>query len=495
MTDKATTNNESKLPMVSSRMPTKANLNAQSEIVLEKHFKHKVPAINDFDAVFSNVTKNNVSHIKYYQYEYMVNTREPIKVSEKIHFQLLNIEYKADNISFISIRLYTDNGNIDDIHEYIKQSRKDYEADKNNKLGRDIYYFDHETNIKDAHSDSYVVFSKKHYHTDKTFKNVFFRDKDVLEKRVVHFLNNRQWYKDRGIPYTLGFMFHGGPGTGKTSTIKAIANVSKRHVFNIRLSDISTNTQLKNLFQNEYVQILDPINGTMNKFIVPVSKRLYVIEDIDCMTDLVKRRDLLNEGDSVNTRGGTNPADKIKDIKTKLRSLSMNGGDSYIEQIELEEELEALKDKLNGNITSDAITLDSLLNILDGTFEIPNRMFCITTNDPDIIDPALIRPGRVDMIVEFTNASRNMICDMFVNFYGTEFSIAKFQKIKEAKVSPAKIHQILFKHFDHPDGAILEIEVLSNKRLPRKAGFKRKLQPQIQASSPMVEHNKKNITE
>ena len=62
-------------------------------------------------------------------------------------------------------------------------------------------------------------------------------------------------------------------------------------------------------------------------------------------------------------------------------------------------------------------------------------------------------------------------------------------------MSPAKIHQILFKHFDHPDGAILEIEVLSNKRLPRKAGFKRKLQPQIQASSPMVEHNKKNITE
>ena len=39
-------------------------------------------------------------------------------------------------------------------------------------------------------------------------------------------------------------MFHGEPGCGKTSTIKAIANVGKRHIINIHLSEIKSKEQL-----------------------------------------------------------------------------------------------------------------------------------------------------------------------------------------------------------------------------------------------------------
>ena len=58
----------------------------------------------------------------------------------------------------------------------------------------------------------------------------------MLLKRLEYFENNKQEYARIGTPYTLGFMFYGEPGCGKTSTIKAIANQTQRHIIDINLS-------------------------------------------------------------------------------------------------------------------------------------------------------------------------------------------------------------------------------------------------------------------
>ena len=79
--------------------------------------------------------------------------------------------------------------------------------------------------------------------------------------------------------------------THNTSTIKAIANVTGRHVINVRLSEVKTNTQLKNLFHNPVLQVQNPETLTIEKFTVPIHQRLYVIEDVDCMGDLIKKRE------------------------------------------------------------------------------------------------------------------------------------------------------------------------------------------------------------
>ena len=113
---------------------------------------------------------------------------------------------------------------------------------------------------------------------------------------------------------------------------------------------------------------------------------------------------------------------------------------------------------------TDKITLDSLLNILDGTLEIPNRMLVLSTNHAEVIDDALIRPGRIDMIIDFKYANKTIVKEMFEGFYSRTFETDKFAKIIDYKVSPAFINQYMFKNMTNPDKAIEEIKELSLKK-------------------------------
>lgn len=438
-----------------------------AEVLLEKYYNIQPPEINDFDAVFSSVTRSNVSHIRYTGFEYVVNTKDPIKVTDLVYFQLTDIKFHTgdskNQILSIHFTLYTDDGTIADIKNYIKACRKEYICEKNNKLGNEIYFFDHMCDPLSTKVSDHITFSKKSYHTDKTFENLFYNDKKTLEKRVNHFLNNPGWYKKRGIPYTFGVMLWGPPGTGKTSTIKAITNISGRHIVNVRISNIKTNTQLKNLFQSDYMQIHDSVTNQTERYNIPISKRHYIIEDLDLVSDLIKRRDMYEKGDGVKSHGGMNPVDRLKELKLEEKKLMNSDNNDYMQRAMIEEEMEALKEKLQVE-NVDAITLDSLLNILDGTYEIPGRMLSITTNDPNVIDPALIRPGRIDMIIHCGDSTKVHIKEMFENFYEQEFNPSLFEKILDSKISPAKVIQTMFNNFDNPNKAIDDIIIESRKR-------------------------------
>jgi chaperone BCS1 len=46
---------------------------------------------------------------------------------------------------------------------------------------------------------------------------------------------------------------------------------------------------------------------------------------------------------------------------------------------------------------TDKLDLSGLLNVLDGVVDCPNRILIMTSNHPEKLDPALIRPGRVNL--------------------------------------------------------------------------------------------------
>jgi replication-associated recombination protein RarA len=48
----------------------------------------------------------------------------------------------------------------------------------------------------------------------------------------------------------MGFLLYGEPGCGKTSTIKAIANHTQRHIVAVPLNKIKTGKELLNVFYN-----------------------------------------------------------------------------------------------------------------------------------------------------------------------------------------------------------------------------------------------------
>jgi chaperone BCS1 len=64
------------------------------------------------------------------------------------------------------------------------------------------------------------------------------------------------------------------------------------------------------------------------------------------------------------------------------------------------------------------VTFSGLLNALDGVAAGEERIAFLTTNHIDRLDPALIRPGRVDMMLRIGEATRYQAAQMWDRFYG-----------------------------------------------------------------------------
>ncbi|KAI1641225.1 BCS1 N terminal-domain-containing protein [Biscogniauxia mediterranea] len=64
------------------------------------------------------------------------------------------------------------------------------------------------------------------------------------------------------------------------------------------------------------------------------------------------------------------------------------------------------------------VTFSGLLNALDGLSAGEERIVFLTTNHIELLDPALIRPGRVDMMVRIGEATKYQAAQMWDKFYG-----------------------------------------------------------------------------
>ena len=78
-----------------------------------------------------------------------------------------------------------------------------------------------------------------------------------------------------------------------------------------------------------------------------------------------------------------------------------------------------------GRASGMGITFSGLLNALDGVMAPSGRLVFMSTNHPEKLDPALIRPGRVDIRMEFPNADREQARQMFVRFFGRGSSVER----------------------------------------------------------------------
>lgn len=83
-----------------------------------------------------------------------------------------------------------------------------------------------------------------------------------------------------------------------------------------------------------------------------------------------------------------------------------------------------------------SVTFSGLLNALDGVASGESRIIFMTTNHIERLDPALIRPGRVDMIAELGDAECEQVKELMVRFYRTTM---RERKLKQANLPPAAV--------------------------------------------------------
>ena len=281
------------------------------------------------------------------------------------------------------------------------------------QLEKGLMYFVFKSPNRAKYSSEPVQFYTEFlFDSGKNFSNVFFPEKEHLVKKIKFFNDNEAWYLDRGIPHMFGLLLHGEPGCGKTSVIKAIANLTKRHIVSIPLKNVDTISDLYHALYHEKI----------DRRTIPISKRLYVFEDIDC--------------------GGLE--DIVKDRKTQ----------QSLDQKESEGEGNSWKISLDSTNEKEMrdLTLSDLLEVFDGVLEMRGRMMVITTNHLDKLDPALIRPGRVDTILEFKKATKDAVRDIFEHFFTKEMvpRDLDMDQVRDGVWTPAEVVQICA---DSPDDA------------------------------------------
>ncbi|KAF2771109.1 P-loop containing nucleoside triphosphate hydrolase protein, partial [Teratosphaeria nubilosa] len=92
------------------------------------------------------------------------------------------------------------------------------------------------------------------------------------------------------------------------------------------------------------------------------------------------------------------------------------------------------------------LTLSTLLNVLDGISAPEGRIVIMTSNNPDSLDKALVRPGRIDRKVLFDYASNEVAYNLFLRIFGdsgrdnvTPMARAFADQIPENMITPAEV--------------------------------------------------------
>ncbi|KAH7151741.1 BCS1 N terminal-domain-containing protein [Dactylonectria estremocensis] len=197
--------------------------------------------------------------------------------------------------------------------------------------------------------------------------------KEDLIADVTDYLNpaTRRWYSNRGIPYRRGYLLYGPPGTGKSSLSLALAGFFRMRIYMVSLSSImATEENLATLFAE-------------------LPRRCVVLlEDIDS-AGLTHTREEGKGDRSTDQTSDQAPATQSTPGKPATTTTTLPG----------------------------RLSLSGLLNILDGVASQEGRVLIMTTNHLEKLDKALIRPGRVDMIVNFGLADADMTASIFRAIY------------------------------------------------------------------------------
>lgn len=237
-----------------------------------------------------------------------------------------------------------------------------------------------EERTRNLYSNEYQDWRKATLRHPATFATLAMEEdmKRAVVEDLERFVRRKEYYRKIGKAWKRGYLLYGPPGTGKSSLIAAMANFLRFDVYDLGLSEVNSNSELRTLMMS-----------TTNRSIL-------VVEDIDCAMAMQKNRE---------EKAATTPA--------------------------AEEDREK-------------VTLSGLLNFVDGLWSsaADERIIIFTTNYKDRLDPALLRPGRMDMHIHMGYCTPCGFRILASNYHSAD-DHPLFPEIealiREVEVSPAEV--------------------------------------------------------
>ncbi|XP_055350880.1 mitochondrial chaperone BCS1-like [Paramacrobiotus metropolitanus] len=235
-------------------------------------------------------------------------------------------------------------------------------------------------------------------------------DQGIAEKLLAdleHFVDHCEWYVARGIPYRRGYLLHGPPGTGKTSFIMALAGFFNLNICMLNLSE-------KWLTDDVFNQLL--CNAPQDS--------VFLLEDVDAAF-------LTREGQGKS-------ADAAKAVA--FDGLSR-------------------------------LTFSGFLNAIDGAASAEGRILFMTTNYVQRLDPALLRPGRIDVCQYIGYASEHQLRRMYRHFYPDQppeeaVTFAALALDTAPEISMAQVQGLFLLHKYDPENLLQDLNASLSRNTP-----------------------------
>ncbi|KAL5066031.1 hypothetical protein RYX36_027768 [Vicia faba] len=251
--------------------------------------------------------------------------------------------------------------------------------------------------------------------------------KQEIMNDLEDFANGQGFYHKTGRAWKRGYLLYGPPGTGKSSMIAAMANFLGYDIYDLELTEVHNNSELRKLLMKTS------------------SKSIIVIEDIDCSINLTNRKN--NKNNVLSSSSGSGLGCSRSYYESGLGEI--RGGAAGGEE--------------NGN----SITLSGLLNFTDGLWSCcgSERIFVFTTNHIEKLDPALLRSGRMDMHIFMSYCSMQALKILLKNYLGCEEGVDLDEYVMKeleevigmARMTPADISEVLIKNRRKKERAVDEL--------------------------------------
>ncbi len=217
---------------------------------------------------------------------------------------------------------------------------------------------------------------------------------EYLLRDLEYFLQGRARYVADAMPYRRGYMLHGPPGTGKSTTILVLAGALGKHIAYVDAKALG----------NPKVAIDHLLNNVPPDTFV-------VFEDIDEMTALrsthrqVDKKTSNEEEEEEKKKHGDFDAGVASVCTKMIANLATSAAHPH-------------------QVTELGINrFGEMLNALDGMTANPypatGRVVFFTTNNPLELDPAMVRPGRIDVTYAFQYATELQVCSFIQQRFPT----------------------------------------------------------------------------